>query len=42
MTDGLELDVHFTADGEVAMLHDEKIDRTSNGQGFVTDYTLLS
>ena len=38
--DGLELDVHFTADGEVVVIHDEKIDRTSNGQGLVTDYTL--
>ena len=38
--DGIELDVHFTADGEVVVLHDEKIDRTSNGQGLVTDYTL--
>lgn len=39
-SDGIELDVHFTADGEVVVLHDEKIDRTSNGQGLVTDYTL--
>ena len=38
--DGIELDVHFTADGEVVVCHDEKIDRTSNGQGLVTDYTL--
>ena len=38
--DGLEFDVHFTADGEVVICHDEKIDRTSNGQGLVTDYTL--
>ena len=38
--DGVELDVHFTADGEVVVLHDEKIDRTSNGQGLVTSYTL--
>ncbi|MBO5415433.1 MAG: glycerophosphodiester phosphodiesterase [Clostridia bacterium] len=38
--DGVELDVHFTADGEVVVLHDEKIDRTSNGQGLVNQYTL--
>lgn len=38
--DGIELDVHFTADGEVVICHDEKIDRTSNGQGLVTDYML--
>lgn len=38
--DGIELDVHLTADGEVVVCHDEKIDRTSNGQGLITDYTL--
>lgn len=38
--DGIELDVHFTADGEVVVCHDEKIDRTSNGQGLIPDYTL--
>lgn len=37
---GVELDVHMTKDGEVVVIHDEKIDRTSNGQGFVKDYTL--
>ena len=38
--DGIELDVHLTADGAVVVCHDEKIDRTSNGQGLITDYTL--
>jgi len=38
--DGVELDVHFSKDGHIIVLHDEKIDRTSNGQGLVTDYTL--
>ena len=38
--DGVELDVHLSADGHVMVLHDSKIDRTSNGQGVVTDYTL--
>ena len=38
--DGIELDVHLSADGEVVVCHDEKIDRVSNGQGFVKDYTL--
>lgn len=37
--DGIETDVHFTRDGKIVTLHDEKIDRTSNGQGLVTDYT---
>lgn len=37
--DGIETDVHFSKDGKIMVLHDEKIDRTSNGQGLVTDYT---
>lgn len=37
--DGVETDVHFSKDGKIMVLHDEKIDRTSNGQGLVTDYT---
>ena len=38
--DGIELDVHLTADGQVVVCHDAKVDRTSNGQGNITDYTL--
>lgn len=38
--DGVELDVHFTADRQVVVCHDEKVDRTSNGQGLITSYTL--
>jgi len=37
---GIELDVHVTADGEVVVIHDETIDRTSNGSGYVKDLTL--
>ncbi|QUW22048.1 glycerophosphodiester phosphodiesterase [Sporosarcina sp. Marseille-Q4063] len=37
---GIELDVHMTKDGELVVIHDEKIDRTSNGKGFVQDMTL--
>ena len=37
--DGCETDVHFSKDGKIMVLHDAKIDRTSNGQGLVTDYT---
>lgn len=37
--DGIELDVHFTKDGEVVVTHDATIDRVSNGQGPVTSYT---
>ncbi len=38
-TDGIELDVHFTKDGEVVVIHDERIDRTSDGEGYVVDFT---
>lgn len=38
--DGIELDVHLTKDGEVVVIHDETLDRTSNGHGNVRDYTL--
>ena len=38
--DGIELDVHLTRDGEVVIIHDETIDRTTNGTGYVKDFTL--
>ena len=38
--DGIELDVQLSRDGELVVIHDEKIDRTSDGKGFVKDYTL--
>lgn len=38
--DGIENDVHLTKDGEVVVIHDERIDRTSNGIGFIRDMTL--
>jgi glycerophosphoryl diester phosphodiesterase len=36
---GLELDVQLTKDGEVVVIHDEKIDRTTNGKGYVNSLT---
>ena len=38
--EGIELDVHMTADGEIVVIHDHTIDRTSNGKGMVKDLTL--
>lgn len=38
--DGIELDVQFTKDRQIVVIHDERIDRTSDGIGFVADYTL--
>jgi glycerophosphoryl diester phosphodiesterase len=37
--DGIELDVQLTKDRVMVLIHDELIDRTSNGTGFVRDYT---
>lgn len=37
--DGIELDVQLTKNGEVVIIHDETIDRTTTGKGFVVDYT---
>ncbi|MDQ0215282.1 glycerophosphoryl diester phosphodiesterase [Oikeobacillus pervagus] len=38
--DYLEIDLQMTADGELVAMHDEKVDRTTNGKGFVRSYTL--
>ncbi|XCP85174.1 glycerophosphodiester phosphodiesterase [Roseburia hominis] len=38
--DGIELDVQLTKDGEVVVIHDESIDRVSDGRGAVREYTL--
>lgn len=38
--DGIELDVHLSKDGELVIIHDEKVDRTCNGIGKVKDMTL--
>ncbi len=38
--DGIELDVQLSKDGEVVVIHDERVDRTTNGEGFVRDLTL--
>lgn len=38
--DGIELDVQLTKDGEIVIIHDETVDRVSNGTGWVKDYTL--
>ncbi len=37
--DVLEMDLQQTADGVIVCMHDEKIDRTTNGKGFVRSYT---
>lgn len=37
--EGIELDVHLSRDGELIVIHDESVDRTTNGTGFVKDMT---
>ncbi len=36
----VEIDVQLTRDGRLAVIHDETVDRTTNGQGMVHDFTL--
>ncbi len=36
----IEFDVQLTKDNEVVIIHDDKVDRTSNGSGYVNEKTL--
>ncbi|MBS4194605.1 glycerophosphodiester phosphodiesterase [Lederbergia citri] len=38
--DGIELDVHLTKDGNIAVIHDTTVDRTTDGTGRVVDFTM--
>jgi glycerophosphoryl diester phosphodiesterase len=38
--DWCECDVYHTADGAIVVMHDDKVDRTTNGHGKVVDLTL--
>jgi glycerophosphoryl diester phosphodiesterase len=38
--DWIELDVHLTRDGALAVIHDESVERTTDGHGLVQDYSL--
>ena len=37
--DGIEFDVHLSKDGEAVIIHDETVDRTTNGTGLVGQKT---
>jgi len=37
---GAECDVQMTRDGELVVIHDETVDRTTDGTGWVKDFTL--
>ncbi|TLQ04656.1 glycerophosphodiester phosphodiesterase [Pediococcus stilesii] len=39
--DGIETDVHLSSDGELIIIHDETVNRTTNGEGRVFDKTLI-
>jgi glycerophosphoryl diester phosphodiesterase len=39
-SDAFELDAKLTKDGEIVVIHDQSVDRTSNGKGKVKDLTL--
>lgn len=39
LADFLEMDVHLTKDDHLVVIHDEKVDRTTNGSGKVRDKT---
>jgi glycerophosphoryl diester phosphodiesterase len=38
--DWIELDVHLSRDGHLIVIHDEALDRTTDGHGLVRDHTL--
>ncbi|MFQ5434029.1 MAG: glycerophosphodiester phosphodiesterase [Anaerolineae bacterium] len=38
--DVLEMDIHLTADGEIVVMHDDTVDRTTNGTGAIKEMTL--
>ena len=38
--DVLELDVHATADGVLVVMHDDTVDRTTDGEGLIQELTL--
>lgn len=38
--DNLEFDLHMTSDGEIVLMHDHTVDRTTNGHGPVRSFTL--
>ena len=37
--DAIELDVHLSSDGEIMVIHDETLNRTTTKTGFVSDYS---
>ena len=38
--DMVEIDIQKTKDGDFVLMHDNSIDRTTNGKGYVSNYTI--
>lgn len=38
--DMVEIDIHLSKDGEIIVCHDPKINRTTNGKGYISSFTL--
>ena len=38
--DMIEMDVHMTSDGQIILMHDHTVDRTTNGTGLIREKTL--
>jgi glycerophosphoryl diester phosphodiesterase len=38
--DMIELDINLTSDGELVMIHDHRLERTTNGTGYVHEHSL--
>ncbi len=39
---GIEIDIHLSSDDHVMVIHDERVDRTTNGSGFIREFSLES
>ena len=39
-SDGIELDVHLSRDGQIVVIHDERLERTTDGSGLVGEKSL--
>src|SRR5678809_634814 len=38
--DVLEMDAHIAKDGQIVLMHDEKVDRTTDGAGLIEDLSV--
>ncbi len=38
--DQIEMDLHMTKDGEIILMHDHKLERSTNGAGLIREHTL--